>query len=94
MFVATWVVERGQDASEVLEWGKGRGTPMAVEPSFMASREYSTWKRRPSGEKVLEKDCQSTGYVVSRYTHFMPRSIESGSACESVLKHVGELTIF
>jgi len=27
--------------------------PMAVEPSLMASREYSTWKRRPSGEKVL-----------------------------------------
>ena len=30
-------------------------TPMAVEPSLMASREYSTWKRRPSGEKVLER---------------------------------------
>jgi hypothetical protein len=29
------------------------GTPMAVEPNLMASREYSTWKRRPSGEKVL-----------------------------------------
>jgi len=28
-------------------------TPMAVDPSLMASREYSTWKRRPSGEKVL-----------------------------------------
>jgi hypothetical protein len=27
---------------------------MAVLPSLMASREYSTWKRRPSGEKVLE----------------------------------------
>ena len=26
---------------------------MAVEPSLIASREYSTWKRRPSGEKVL-----------------------------------------
>jgi hypothetical protein len=34
--------------------GEGRGrTPIAVEPSLMASREYSTWKRRPSGEKVL-----------------------------------------
>lgn len=33
--------------------GVGR-TPMAVDPSLMASREYSTWKRRPSGEKVLE----------------------------------------
>jgi hypothetical protein len=31
-------------------------TPMAVEPSLMASREYSTWKRRPSGEKVLWGD--------------------------------------
>ena len=28
-------------------------TPIAVEPSLMASNEYSTWKRRPSGEKVL-----------------------------------------
>lgn len=28
-------------------------TPIAVEPSLIASREYSTWKRRPSGEKVL-----------------------------------------
>lgn len=27
--------------------------PIAVLPSLMASREYSTWKRRPSGEKVL-----------------------------------------
>lgn len=29
-------------------------TPIAVEPSLMASREYSTWKSRPSGENVLE----------------------------------------
>jgi len=28
-------------------------TPMAVLPNLIASREYSTWKRRPSGEKVL-----------------------------------------
>ena len=27
--------------------------PIAVEPSLMASREYSTWNSRPSGEKVL-----------------------------------------
>lgn len=27
--------------------------PIAVEPSLIASREYSTWNRRPSGEKVL-----------------------------------------
>lgn len=33
--------------------GDGLRTPIAVEPSLMASREYSTWKRRPSGEKVL-----------------------------------------
>ena len=29
-------------------------TPMAVDPSLIASKEYSTWKRRPSGEKVLK----------------------------------------
>lgn len=36
-------------------WVKGDiwRTPIAVEPSLIASREYSTWKRRPSGEKVL-----------------------------------------
>merc|ERR1719264_1123102 len=28
-------------------------TPMAVEPSLIASIAYSTWKRRPSGEKVF-----------------------------------------
>ena len=28
-------------------------TPIAVDPSLIASSEYSTWKRRPSGEKVL-----------------------------------------
>jgi len=28
-------------------------TPIAVDPSLIASREYSTWNRRPSGEKVL-----------------------------------------
>lgn len=27
--------------------------PMAVDPNLMASNEYSTWKRRPSGENVL-----------------------------------------
>jgi hypothetical protein len=35
--------------------GIGRHTPIAVEPSLMASKEYSTWKRRPSGEKVLRR---------------------------------------
>ena len=38
-------------------------TPMAVEPSLMASREYSTWKRRPSGEKVLRGSAWSGGGV-------------------------------
>jgi len=37
----------------VVDEGGGGLTPIAVEPSFIASREYSTWKRRPSGEKVL-----------------------------------------
>ncbi len=32
-----------------------RRTPIAVDPSLMASREYSTWKRRPSGENVLKR---------------------------------------
>jgi len=27
--------------------------PIAVEPNLMASMAYSTWKRRPSGEKVF-----------------------------------------
>ena len=36
-----------------------RRTPIAVEPSLIASREYSTWNRRPSGEKVLVgRHCQ------------------------------------
>lgn len=35
-------------------------TPMAVEPSLIASREYSTWKRRPSGENVLLRLLQSS----------------------------------
>jgi hypothetical protein len=42
------VVGRGLGKSIVV-----RRTPIAVEPSLMASSEYSTWKRRPSGEKVL-----------------------------------------
>ena len=39
------------------DWDGEKGyrlrTPIAVEPSLIASREYSTWKRRPSGENVL-----------------------------------------
>lgn len=39
--------------------------PMAVLPCLMASREYSTWKRRPSGEKVLVgvSECTEEGGV-------------------------------
>ena len=50
-------------------------TPIAVEPSLIASREYSTWKRRPSGEKVLfgsSGPCQLRRVEKSAY--FMPRS--------------------
>ncbi len=53
--VATWI--GGQSVRMFGKGGSDAGreglTPMAVEPSLMASREYSTWKRRPSGEKVL-----------------------------------------
>lgn len=44
---------------EVMRFSTPRMTPAEVEmpiavlPSLMASSEYSTWKRRPSGEKVL-----------------------------------------
>lgn len=46
------LVKGGQGGGATLE-GDVLRTPMAVEPSLIASREYSTWKRRPSGEKVL-----------------------------------------
>lgn len=46
------LVKGGQGGGTTLE-GDVLRTPMAVEPSLIASREYSTWKRRPSGEKVL-----------------------------------------
>lgn len=46
----------GQLGSFFAGGGVGGITPMAVEPSLIASREYSTWKRRPSGEKVLDGD--------------------------------------
>lgn len=49
--------------------------PIAVEPSLMASSEYSTWKRRPSGEKVLQ-DGQCQGDEGSmRELYLMPRSV-------------------
>jgi hypothetical protein len=41
----------------------------------MASREYSTWKRRPSGEKVLMY--VSSGLEMpGKVSHLMPRSIQ------------------
>lgn len=48
----------GGDLERIVRGGSGLAgnllrTPIAVEPSLIASREYSTWKRRPSGEKVL-----------------------------------------
>jgi hypothetical protein len=46
-----YTVRRGVERRE------RKHTPIAVEPSLMASSEYSTWKRRPSGEKVL-CDCE------------------------------------
>jgi hypothetical protein len=51
---STELVSRRED---VMRFSTPRMTPadveIAVEPSLMASSEYSTWKRRPSGEKVL-----------------------------------------
>src|ERR1700753_2772278 len=42
-------------------------TPIAVDPSLIASREYSTWNRRPSGEKVLyERSALCEGQKVWR----------------------------
>jgi hypothetical protein len=47
-------------AREGVSW---KLTPIAVEPSLMASREYSTWKRRPSGENVLAMVTESSYHV-------------------------------
>ena len=57
-------------------------TPMAVEPSFIASREYSTWKRRPSGEKVLVilLGIELFSEISSIMNYFMPRSAGDVSA--------------
>ena len=66
--------------------GKGKGrTPMAVDPSLMASREYSTWKRRPSGEKVLGEALAlvSCGYIETEST--LCRDLETVSrGCASL----------
>lgn len=51
-------------------------TPIAVDPSLIASREYSTWKRRPSGEKVLEKGLeQATRKLVPGAGYVLDASI-------------------
>jgi hypothetical protein len=80
--VATWM-ERGLGGSSSRVWGDFGWlelTPIAVEPSLMASSEYSTWKRRPSGEKVLESLCQGPSehniYLQVRHegSYLMPRS--------------------
>ena len=64
---------------------------MAVEPSLMASSEYSTWKRRPSGEKVLKRQNQF-GIQARREerTYFMPRSGGTVSCCLTCWK-LGEV---
>ena len=67
---------------------------MAVDPSLMASREYSTWKRRPSGEKVLGGAlacvrCHSSGCegTLCRDLEAISRGCESWRSCL-------ELTVF
>ena len=39
---------------EGVDYERKGNTPIAVEPSLIASREYSTWNKRPSGENVLQ----------------------------------------
>lgn len=53
-------------------------TPMAVEPSLIASREYSTWKRRPSGEKVLNGRLD-----LARMVERLPEKLQM--ACRNIL---------
>jgi hypothetical protein len=65
--------------------GRGEGrTPIAVEPSLMASREYSTWKRRPSGEKVLGVCEQAV----------LDRGVRDIVSIYSIVSTAEELTIF
>jgi len=63
---------------------------MAVEPSLMASKEYSTWNRRPSGEKVLKKNGQADAFVSYSFnTYLIPRSalVSTGIQRHSALEH-------
>ena len=64
-------------------------TPMAVEPSLIASREYSTWKRRPSGEKVL-MSLLGLGHLerLGQCSYFMPRSAGGVSWWTKMVKGV------
>lgn len=65
-----------QERWKTLQEGDVLRTPMAVEPSLIASREYSTWKRRPSGEKVLVRllGPGHLGEESRSCSYFMPRS--------------------
>ena len=57
-------------------------TPIAVDPSLIASREYSTWKRRPSGEKVLrEEEGRLAGWCFGCKPDRGAKTLEGGSAC-------------
>ena len=70
--------------SQPTDSGISTRTPIAVEPSLIASREYSTWNKRPSGEKVLwEIHCQTDegetfhrGAEAEYGPYLIPRSIE------------------
>lgn len=70
-------------------------TPIAVEPSLMASREYSTWNSRPSGENVLELglELQSRKRInVDRRT--LSRDLVGILVYKAIERDGGELTIF
>ena len=70
-----WRSREGSSGVLMLE-GDILRTPMAVEPSLIASSEYSTWKRRPSGENVLTiwLGPGHLGEESRDWSYFMPRS--------------------
>ena len=64
---------------------------MAVDPSLMASSEYSTWKRRPSGEKVLREALAELGgcsmllrRTLCRDLSFVSKGTRSSWSCRSL----------
>jgi hypothetical protein len=70
-------------------------TPIAVDPSLIASREYSTWKRRPSGEKVLERRLEGGYQVALNELAAVSGYVLDASICHVVsynLKHLQELS--